>query len=150
LKIILWIAAAILISISVGLPGRILLAERFHRTESLNRPYSELALQIAAPLTNVSVVVVDSRLLGGNLRLSLPDKTFFTPDLAPVFLESERRCAFAWDTAFGANLPSELINFARRYGLHGLTNSQPRYFTATFKYHRTRQMQIGLVIPAEN
>lgn len=148
-KIILWLAAVIMISISVCLPGRILLAERLHRTEPLNRPYVEFAQQLQGPLTNLSMVVVDNRLLGGNLRLSLPDKTFFTPDLAPIFLEPDRRCALLWDTSLTGSMPWSLLEFARRRGLDDLTNAQPRYFSATFKYHRARQMRIGLLVPAE-
>jgi 4-amino-4-deoxy-L-arabinose transferase-like glycosyltransferase len=147
LKAILFLAATIMVGVSVAIPGRILLAERLYRTEPLNRPYDTLAHQLQQPLADVSMVVVGNRLLGGNLRLSLPDKTYFTPDIAPVFLEPGRSCALAWDTSFTASPPKALIDFAIRYGFGDLTNSSPRYFSATFKYHHTRQMQIGILLP---
>jgi 4-amino-4-deoxy-L-arabinose transferase-like glycosyltransferase len=147
LKAILLISATIMVGVSICIPGRILLAERLHRTEPLNRPYDALAHQVQQPLANVSMVVVGNRLLGGNLRLSLPDKTYFTPDIAPVFLEPGGSCALAWDTSLTTSPPKALIDFAIRYGFGDLTNASPQYFSATFKYHKTRQMRIGVLLP---
>jgi 4-amino-4-deoxy-L-arabinose transferase-like glycosyltransferase len=150
LKCILFLAVAVMVAVSIVIPGRILLGERLHRTEPLNRPYDELARQLQQPLANISMVAVDNRLLGGNLRLSLPEKTYFTPDIAPIFLLPGRSCALAWDASVATNAPKALIDFANRYGFGDLTNSPPRYFSATFKYHRTRQMRIGVLLPRDS
>ena len=139
-------AGIVMAIVTICIPGRILLAERLHRTEPLNKPYDALAHQIIGSLGDTTAVIADTELLAGNLRLNIPGKTFATPEFAPLFTKPRERMAFVWDATRRAAPPERLAHFAEESGLL-LNETQARFYEAIFKYHRTRQMRIGVIIP---
>jgi hypothetical protein len=147
LKGLLIIAAASAAAVSILIPGKVLLAERMRRTEPLNRPYDQLAQELAASNTQISTIVTDTRLLGGNLRLQLPGKTCLPPELAPLFMQPDDSFVLAWDATQNARVPKTLAEFALSRGFNDVTNQTPQFFSATFKYHLHRRMRIGVIAP---
>jgi 4-amino-4-deoxy-L-arabinose transferase-like glycosyltransferase len=151
-----WIFGIVLATFA--LEGRIIWAEQLHRTQPWNRPYDALAQEMKSTLAPASAVITDTTLLAGNLRLQLPDKTFTPPELAGLFAESNAPIAFAWDAGGDSEArkntrlqardwppPDNLSDFAMKTGL-GLKEAQARYFSATFKFHKTRQMKAGTLV----
>jgi 4-amino-4-deoxy-L-arabinose transferase-like glycosyltransferase len=158
LKWIFGIGSAVMVLATFALEGRIIWAEQLHRTQPWNRPYDALAQEMKSTLAPASAVITDTTLLAGNLRLQLPDKTFTPPELAGLFTESNATIAFAWDAGGDSEArkntrlqardwppPDNLSDFAMKTGL-GLKETQARYFSATFKYHKTRQMKAGTLV----
>ena len=148
-KGILVVAALAAMLVCIFIPSRILLAERFHRTEPLNRPFDRLAQKLSATVGDVPVIVTDTRLLAGNLRLNLADKTCLVPELAPLFMQPGQRYALAWEATQNTNPPRSLVAFAVARGSSDLTNTPAEYFSATFEFHQRRQMRIGVIVPRE-
>lgn len=159
LKWLVAIAGGVMALVTVALHGRIIWAERLHRTQPWNRPYDALAQQLKPTLAPATTVLTDSTLLAGNLRLNLRDKIFTTPELAPLFVPANNTApvAFVWDAGGDAAArkstrsqsrdwppPDNLAQFANRAGV-ALDPAQAQYFSATFKFHKTRQMKLGAI-----
>ncbi|HXT10978.1 MAG TPA: glycosyltransferase family 39 protein [Candidatus Angelobacter sp.] len=157
LKVILALAGAVMVAVTVALHGRIIWAERLHRTQPWNRPYDALAKQLKGAISQDPVVITDTTLMAGNLRINLPDKIFSPPDLARLFVETNAPVALVWDAGGDPAArrsarnqsrdwppPDNLGEFADQIGMK-LDPSQAHYFSATFKFHKTRQMRIGVV-----
>jgi 4-amino-4-deoxy-L-arabinose transferase-like glycosyltransferase len=159
LKWLVAIAGIVMVLVTIALYGRILWAERMHRTQPWNRPYDTLAQQLKPTLAPVSTVLTDTTLLAGNLRLNLPGKIFTTPELAGIFAPANSSpIALVWDAGGGPAArkstrsqtrdwppPDNLAQFAERTGL-ALNPAQAQYLSATFKYHTTRQMKLGALV----
>ncbi len=157
LKWLLAIAGVAAVIVTVGLHARIILAEKWHRTQPWNRPYDALAQQMKSALAPASVVMTDTTLLAGNLRMNMPDKIFTPPELAPLFTDSTANVAIAWDAGGDAIAkktrnqtrdwppPENLADFAQHAGA-SLDPAQAQYFSATFKFHTSRQMKVGVVM----
>lgn len=158
LKWILALALTVMVVVTVALHGRIILAERWQRTQPWNRPYDTLAAQLKGPIAPASTVMTDTTLLAGNLRMNIPDKIFTTPELAGLFAPTNAQAALVWeagsDPASGKSArklshdwppPGNLANFAGKAGMK-LDEAQAQYFDAVFKYHKTRRMKIGVIV----
>jgi 4-amino-4-deoxy-L-arabinose transferase-like glycosyltransferase len=157
LKWILALATVAAILVTEALHGRIIWAERMHRTQPWNRPYDALAAQLRNRVAPASVIMTDTTLLAGNLRLNIPDKIFTTPELAGLFSQTNSEVALVWDAGEpGANKsgrkqsrewppPDNLADFAEKAGIK-LDPAQAQYFDALFKYHKTRRMKVGVLV----
>lgn len=156
LKSILVIAAIVMIAVPIALYGRIIWAERLHRTQPWNRPYDALAQQLKPAVEPAATVVTDTTLMAGNMRLKIPNQTFTPPELAALFVHTNTGLVFIWDAGDSPPMlppshrgpPPSVINFAQSAGI-GLNFEGAQYFTATFKFHRTRQMKVGVVVPTK-
>jgi hypothetical protein len=157
LRWLLSLAAVVMLSVSAMIPGRILLAENYQRTEPLNKPYDVMARALQPALTQTGMIVTDTHLLAGNLRLNLPEKTFVTPESASLFADKGRPRALVWDATPSLKrkrqqsmdilpLPENLRAFAAQMGVTNLDETQIRYFSSTFKFHKSRQMKVGLLL----
>jgi hypothetical protein len=159
LKWLVGIAGIVMVLVTIALHGRILWAERLHRTQPWNRPYDALAQQLKPALAPATTVLTDTTLLAGNLRLNIRDKIFTTPELAGLFAPTNNpRIALVWDAGGDPAArkstrnqtrdwppPDNLAQFAERTGLT-LSPAQAQYFSAVFKYHHARQMKLGAIM----
>ena len=143
-KVMAGIGLVIMLAVCVIMPGRILLAERLHREEPLNRPYAELAHQIQPLANKPTLIVARSSLLAGNFRLALPDTAVVTPELAGLFPERPPHQLLVWDASRRTIPPDSLIKWASQF-IGADQEQSPRFFTATYKFHRTKQMTLGLL-----
>jgi len=161
LKSILAIAAVVAIAVPVALYGRIIWAERLHRTQPWNRPYDALTEQLKPSLEPAAAVVTDTTLMAGNLRLNIPNKIFTPPELTSMFVQTNNGFTLVWEAGDDAPSkssarngprywppPKNLVQFAEKAGLN-LNPYRAQYFTAKFKYHQTRQMKVGVLAPTK-
>jgi 4-amino-4-deoxy-L-arabinose transferase-like glycosyltransferase len=157
LRWLLSLAAIGMLVVSVMIPGRIIFAEKYQRTQPLNKPYDVMARALQPALMQTSVIVADGHLLAGNLRLNLPEKTFMTPRSASLLGDKGRPRALVWEATPSPKrkrqqsldmlpLPENLRALAAQTGVTNLDEMQIQYFSATFKFHRSRQMKVGLLL----
>ena len=180
LKVLAGFGLAVMAAVAVILPGRLLVAERLKREEPLTRPYAELAAQLRDVVPPGSMVVCDTQLLAGNMRLGL-DARILPPELTSVLVENRQHCFLLWSANRSESLPAELAEWARVHGARrsnapvvaeaggsGAERRAPalrepacssaqrasaessgggpaRYFTATYKFHKSKQYRLGLV-----
>lgn len=146
LKRLAAVSGLVMLVVIVGLPGRILVAEKLHRNEFLTHPYRQIARQMAEAIPESSRVQTPSRLLAGNLRLHLPDRLFVSFDADSLFANNQEPCFVAWDTEGSDQLPYVVRLWLEwhRPGT-GLPAGAIRYFTAPYQYHQQRQMRVALV-----
>ena len=156
LKLIPVIAAVVMVAVPVALYGRIIWAEQLHRTQPWNQPYDALARQLKPAVEPVAAVITDTTLMAGNLRLNMPNKMFTTPELTSLFSHTNNSFALVWNAGDSLPKPSvsneprdwpppkNLIQFAEKVGLD-LNLSEAQYFTATLKYHQSRQMKVAII-----
>jgi len=143
-----WLALAagvVMVVVALAMPGRILLAERMKREEPLNRPYRELALQLRPAIPASALIVTDTRVLGGNLRLAFPQQQIIVPELAGLFSPPRRPCVLVWDATEQPTPPTPLTRWAQTALAAELSQATPEYFSATYKFHRARQLRLGLL-----
>ena len=142
------LALATMLLITLGIPARIVFAERMKREEPLNRPYAELARQMRPALPESSMIVAESVLLGGNLLLALPGETVVTPPLAGLLGKRAEHCFLVWDATEGPHRerpPRALTNWAQPFVTADLAKAQRQYFSAVYKFHHERQRRLGLL-----
>ena len=139
------LSGAVMLAIVVIMPGRLLVAERLRREEPLTRPYAALAAQIQAVLPAQALVVCDTRLLAGNLRLDLHDALVLPPELTTLMKSGQQHCLLIWDATRAPELPVELQTWAAQFAPDSPTNGPPQFFSATYRYHKTKQYRLGLL-----
>jgi uncharacterized membrane protein SirB2 len=135
----------VMLAVTVVMPARIVLAEELKREQPLNQPYQELAAQMRSGLPPAVLIITDTRLLGGNLRLALPEQTIVTPELAALFRSREQHYLLVWNATRRALPPDLLRDWAQKNALTDLSRAQPEYFTATYKFHHTKRMRLGML-----
>jgi len=158
LKVILALAGAVMVLVTIALDGRVIWAERLHRMQPWNAPYDALANQLKSAVSRDPVVITDTVLMAGNLRINMPDRIFSTPALIQLFVKTNTPVALVWnvrgkgDARKSAELqdrdwppPLMLREFADGIGIK-LDPAKAQYFNATSKYCETRQMKIGAVV----
>jgi 4-amino-4-deoxy-L-arabinose transferase-like glycosyltransferase len=150
LRILSILALFIMTVIAFVIPGRIIWAEQMNREEPLVRPYAELAAQLRSSISPQSYIVTDTRVLGGNLRLSFPATLVLVPELAELFSHHQRQAIFIWDATKQLEPPYALCEWARRNTGANLANTERQYFDATYKFHRSRALRLGLTKVAES
>jgi hypothetical protein len=131
--------------VAVMLPARIVLAERLGRQEPLHKPFDTLARALRPKLEPPSVVVADSTLLAGNLRLALKPQLVVTPELRHSFAPQQREFLLVWDATRSADMPVKLRDMAREHGATQAAGVEPQYLSATLKYHRIKVARWGVL-----
>jgi hypothetical protein len=94
--------------VSVLIPARIMVGQRFHRDEPLMRPYPALASHLKPGIPPQATLVAEDMLLGGNLRLALKDVTVITAATAHLAPGAGPPWVLAWDSN---QSPRDLAHF---------------------------------------
>jgi hypothetical protein len=139
------LSLTIMTAVLIIMPGRLLAAERLHREEPLTRPYAQLAAQIHPLVPAGALVICNTRLLAGNLRLGLPDVLVIPPELTRLMKTDEKHCFLVWDATRDEDLPWVLRQWQNQYGFKEMGAGQRRFFSATYKYHKSKQYRLGVV-----
>jgi len=145
LKCLALLSLAVMVAVSVAMPGRLLLAQRLKREEPLTRPYARLARDLRPVIPPDSLLVCDTQLLAGNLRLGLPGTTPLNLVLLPLFPKRYPHCFLVWDARKNASLPDELRNWAATHHSLQISAGEPVYLSATYRYHSSKQFRLGYV-----
>jgi len=139
------IATAVMLLVLIAIPVRVLYSEKFILTH-LNNPYDDFAAQMRPALAGINTVVCDERMLAGNLRLSIPDKIFITPELVTVLANDTNRYALVWEAIKSDQPPPNVAEFAESYGVTNIDVLSPQIIEAKYKHYRTKTMHIGYAI----
>ncbi len=145
LKCIAVLSMLVMLAVALAMPGRLLLAERLKREEPLTRPYTQVAKDLRPVILPGSLVVCDTHLLAGNLRLSLPDVTLLDLDLVPLFSKPYPHCFIAWDARTSDTIPEELRNWLETRKPASSNLAAPHYVSETYRYHSTKKFRVGYV-----
>jgi hypothetical protein len=145
MKVYLGLGFVVAVTVSLMIPGRIVLGERLKRDEPLMRPYDKLAREVQQRIQPGDVVVSDTGVMAGNLRLNLPQHLAVTPNIARLFLPNPPAVLLAWDATRFPEMPDALVNYVRTLGRKSPEPSDAEFVSATFKYHRHRQARLGMV-----
>ena len=143
-----WLAALaglVMLAVLVIMPGRLFAAERLGREEPLERPYSLVAAQVRSIIPPGSMVVCDTRLLAGNLRLGLPGVTLFTPELSPLFPTGFQDCFVCWDATKTEDMPPALRAWVAKVSDQQSALQEPQFFQARYFYHQSKQFRLALL-----
>jgi len=146
LKRLVAASGVVMVLVTVGLPGRIILAEKLNRKEFLNQPYRQIAQQMAEAIPASSRVLTSSRTMAGNLRLHTPRRLFVCLADNEMFADNQEHCFLAWDTEGSEQTPYLVRLWLQGHGLDSdLPAGALRYFTAPYQYHPQRQMRVALL-----
>jgi hypothetical protein len=140
------LASVVMLAMAIVMPARIVYAERLKREEPLNRPYDELAAQLRAAIPQPSFIAAEDTLLGGNLRQTWPGTLILTPELASLYPNRGPRGVIVWDATRKDAPPARLLQWAQSVAPRSLDVSSARYFTATYKFHQSRQRRLGVLM----
>jgi len=143
LKWLTSLSVLVMLAVAVIMPGRLVLAERLGREEPLERPYAALAQDLRPLIPPGSLLVCDTHLLAGNLRLGLPQVTAVNVELLPLFSRSYSHCFLAWDARQSSSLPEKLRQWAASEHSENLSVAEPRYLVETYKFHSSKQFRLG-------
>ena len=130
------------ISLSAGLTGR---------PTRLNAPYAALARQLLARGVPHEVVLADSLLTAGNLRLALKPSEVLAPE-GPRFPVARHTPWLAvWDATTQKDPPPELCRLINRLRGRSGPMDPPAYVEASLKYDSSKSMTLGyaLLLPVE-
>ncbi len=135
----------VMLSVAVVMPGRLLAAERLRREEPLTRPYRQLAAQIGPGVPEQALVICDTRLLAGNLRLGLPQARVLPPELVPLLGGKRAQWFLIWDARKNDLPPEELGRWVEKYAPGATARADRRYFTALYRHHHTKEYRLGVL-----
>ncbi len=144
LKAILAIGGLAALTVAIAAPGRMLLTERLHKYEILNAPFRPLAACLREPLANCSSIYAEDRWLAGNLRVWFPDKAITIPEMVTLYAPATNSVV-VWDAS--RNPRAAIVRYAQR-DLHQ-TYTGDTFCDATYKFHHTNMMRLGLLFPAQ-
>jgi hypothetical protein len=151
LKVVASLSLLVMLIVTLVMPGRLFLAERFKRDEMLARPYSELADQMRPLVSDGSLLVCNTRELAGNLRLQMPQTRVLCPEFSQLFgTQGYRHCFLVWESVpknspLDPKAPERLRTWALNYAGQNTDDLKPQFLTAPFKFYRNRPYTIGLL-----
>ena len=143
LKRVATAAMVVMAIVLVAIPARVVLLKGEFR---LLYPYEALAAQLRPMLPEDAFLVGEDNLMAGNLRVTMPQRTIISPQLAGLIEPPERHCILVWD-ARKRKLPrGELQQWAERFEPGAFERGEPQYLTAACKYNSTKLMTIGVML----
>ncbi|WP_306536102.1 glycosyltransferase family 39 protein [Geobacter sp.] len=138
----------VLIAMAVLLlmPGRTIFASQLDTYNRLNSPYSALSAQLRDAGFKEGVIVAQSRLMGGNLKMFFPGSVVLAPEVPLFRYQTESDWLIVWDATKRAEMPDRLREFATRLAPTDLNALQPRYVQSLYKYSTDRSMRLGFLL----
>jgi Dolichyl-phosphate-mannose-protein mannosyltransferase len=144
LRVMIGIGVAVMLIVSILLPGRIWFAGRWCKPSQLNAPFDRLAAQMRPSVSPDTVFVAENSWMGGNLRLFFPNHTIVTPRWPfKHFGREGDNCLLVWDATRDDSPPEPLADFA---AANVESNSGNCHFIeAPLKFCHTNYMRLGLM-----
>jgi 4-amino-4-deoxy-L-arabinose transferase-like glycosyltransferase len=128
------------------LPGIPLAAALTHRPTRLNAPYAGLAAKLRPRLPELSLIVADSRLTGGNLRFCFPKTTVIAPEFHNLPLPRRGPWLVVWNATRQPGPNAALLDLAVQLGQSNLVGSAASYVEAPLRYCPQQTMKLGYVL----
>ncbi len=136
-------AAVVMAFVLIAIPGRLVVLKW---DGPLIYPYDKLAGQLRPLLPDDVFIMGEDNLMAGNLRVTMPDRTILSPELAGLIEPAERHCIIVWD-ARKRKLPrGELHKWAEAFEPGVLDQREPLFLTAPCKFNSPKQMTIGVLV----
>lgn len=146
---ILGLAVATASAALVALPATPLLASVVNRPTRLNSPYAALAARFREQAGEPAVMVADSRLTGGNLRLHFKQSLVVVPWPGKPLVPQDAALVMVWDATRTPQPPKYLVNYVTNRNGRQLMTDAARYVEAPLKYFPAQSMKLGfLEVPA--
>jgi 4-amino-4-deoxy-L-arabinose transferase-like glycosyltransferase len=145
-KWLMSISVMVMAVIICVIPGRIVFGEKLKREEPLMRPYAEVGGQIRSAVPESAVVVADTVLLAGNLRLALPGHEVLGPRSGAPRQPDTRPLVFVWDARKTTEMPAVLRKWADTARPGGVEKGAARYLSGTYYHHTSKRLRIGLLL----
>ena len=143
LKRVAVLALAVMVFVLVAIPARVVLIKR---DLPLIHPYGALAAQLRPMLPEDAFLMGENNLVAGNLRMTMPERTILSPELAGLIEPAQRHCILVWD-ARKRKLPrGELPRWAEQFEPGALERGEPQYLTAPCKFNSTQLMTLGVML----
>ena len=134
--------AALVLTLLTGIP---LAASITHRPTRLNAPFSVLSAQLKASAGEPGVIVANTRLVGGNLKLFFPGSIVVSP-------EFKAQCAtdiawlVVWDASKNPGPPPALVDLVAAMRGIDMRNLKAAFTEAFYKHTRAKVMKLGYAI----
>jgi hypothetical protein len=143
-RVLIGMGLAVMLAVSILLPGRIWFAGRWCKPSQLNAPFDRMASQIRPSISADTILIADSSWVGGNLRLSFPNH-FIASERWPLghFWQDGDDCLLAWDATRTNSPPKLLTDFAAANV--NLESNGWHFIEAPLKFCSTNQMRLGLM-----
>ncbi|HWQ90711.1 MAG TPA: hypothetical protein VN673_03490 [Clostridia bacterium] len=146
LNLLVGMAASVMVLVLILFPGRLLTSGQRHKDERLARPYPELTRQLTW-VPQDALVVADTKLLAGNLRLGLPEVPVIVPGAEPTPLPARPHCFLVWDASrdMTRSVPQNLREWVKQRSRMDPTGATARYISAPYKFGNTLRLRLGIV-----
>jgi hypothetical protein len=138
-----YLACAVIGVVLIVLPGIPLAAAVTKRPTRLNAPYSNLCQQLKARVGEPAVIVSESRLVGGNLRLRFSRSTVIAPEYHDLPINNNVAWLVVWDASKKLEPGPSLTTFLAQLRKGGLSNPPPAFVEAPYKYTNAKRMRLG-------
>jgi hypothetical protein len=135
------LAVTTAVVVAVLLPCRIIFAGRMNRFEPLHKPYSKLAPQIAPILGSNTVILAETRVIAGNLRLAGLAAPVVSLDTWEVMPHANTNLLFVWDATRQPEPAEKVASALERLGIR--VAPEPRMFEAVCHHHRSRLARLA-------
>jgi len=140
-------ASAVIIAflVLVAMPARIVLASYIGSQGRMNFPYDLLAIKLRSSGFSRGVIVTDSNLLGGNLRLRFPESSVtVTTGPIPFTLTAGVPLLIVWDATGSSKVPGQLFSVAG--SSVSFDEGKIRYVEAPSLYFPRAKVHLGFIL----
>lgn len=137
------------LTILVMIPARIVLGPALGYYTSFNFPYAALAAKVGEHCPEPDLIVADSQLDAGNIRLQFPNSLVLAPNLKPFHIHgsAEGSCFVAfWDAQKSVEMPERLKKFLISQANIVPDDLKVIYEQLPYKYADGRYARVGLAL----
>jgi 4-amino-4-deoxy-L-arabinose transferase-like glycosyltransferase len=127
------VALVIAVATLVAIPAIPLTAHVTGRPTRLNLPYAVLASALRKAGPEPAVILADSRLTGGNLKLHFPNTTVIVPEL-PKSVAVASDMLVVWDATRRSEAPNPLIQTLKQHGYVRRHLAQPNFVESSLSH----------------
>jgi hypothetical protein len=131
-----WLAVAVMLIVAALIPAKVLMAGHTGREERLNYPFRQLAGKLSPWVEQDTVLVADTQLLAGNLRMAFPQNSI---KVAGLSLSPDENWVAVWDARERAKPPRNMRNW------RGVEELQWHYLEAPVRNQPGRSFRLGVL-----
>lgn len=145
LRHVMVLAGAVALAVLLVLSMIPMMASVTKRPTRLNAPYAALAAQLRSRNGEPGVIVADSRLTGGNLRLFFKRATVLVPELVQLTAPKDKPWLIVWDATRSSQPPASLVALTATLVGTDLNVTRPFYIEAPLSHLPEKSMKLACV-----